>query len=645
MEAAILESIYSRDLGIDADGNIVSRGKVLTSFRDAIRQAVLSEDLEALGVTGVPIEAFLLSTDPSDAPGINRAAALAGINGKLAFKAGKTYRYDRPLVPSEGQTWELNGATLKQSDCVQKTLNASTAAGAAPTFVMPNTTGFFVGQHVNFYKSTWAANLGANEGNFCEATTNFEIIAVTATTVRVSGTTTVNYVSGDYIVLSTIGIWNEDDPGIAVKNGIFDGNKQSYIDASPFSAGVYWGNWAANCDFRVAGDRTSTENLYFFNQRCEAMIIGGRGSNHFNITGINTGGNLFHLTSNTPKGGCVVEGVYARANGMGSSLLHVHGIISISNPVPDFTFKDIEGDGLADDGTTSVTPRLIGGINEGTSNLTIEGVHLRNLGLGTAGARLQPFIDFSTTWTAGTNVDGITLKRFRVEDCGNLVISRTTNDTTRFTNVILDDIRMTKGKVFLQRVASGYMRDCFVDNSTTPTTAVSCYEIAKMENFAFINLRGNMGTSILGAFVVTDTLTDCIINGGLLDGGNKGLYFTVAATRSTAKNVSVRHRSGVTSSNPSGIVVGGSGWTIDNCEVNSTVVSGGSVRGMHITAGTGVICKNNNIRMGDGSRTAVEVASGCVSTQLINNVQTLATVDGGTTTHEVNVATHALYAA
>jgi hypothetical protein len=609
----------------------------------------------------IVVDQYIDSNDRSDSAGIAAAVAAAGNYGTLLFTAGRTYRYDRVIVPQLGQTFEGNGATLKKIDKIATTLTKQVVSGqTAFTITVASAAKFYVGMQINFYTSAWAAAALADAytGNsqlaFCEQG-NYTITAINGNVISVTGSTLQNTYPIGTNVIASCSLFVGDGQSVNVKNVTIrnftiDGNKDSY-------AGTF-NNWVAHCEIRIDGDGTRVENVTINNALCEGMIVGGAGSIYENINGVNTNGNLFHLTGSATAGsesGTVIQNCYGRANSIGFAAglsgLHQAGMISISSPVPSFIIQNMVCEGLADDGTTSATPRFIGNINKLTSSLRINNVLIRNTGNGASGARTYPAFDFSVSMDA--NMVGLSISDVTMIDSGNFTISENSG-TAVFTRVDIDNVKITLGNFRVNRISNFSIGNITVDNSTplvTPNTGIS---IGVCQSGRFYNLSTNSGNGAVTALIIEGACTDVTIDSGLVQEGSQCVRVGVAGTRCTIQGMKTRQTSGVSAANGYGFVLAAQGWNLKNCEVQSNIASGGSTTGVLVnydnsgTAGTkanaGVI-DGCTIRMADALRGSINVSGAQAWNTVVTNCNvTAAITDTGTSTVKANNTTILSYA-
>lgn len=603
------------------------------------------------------LDYWIYPSDNGDAaPGFNRAALAAGIGGVIVCTPGKTYRYGCTMKPLADQVIEGNKAKFKRVDKIASTTTTALTAGSTSFDVgVASAAGFYVGLEVGFYTSAWAAAAnaddyanGSTQLNYCELGV-YSITAINGSTLSVTGPSLArSYASGINIISACSGFrsdtGSQNAEGIQIRNLEIDGNKNSY-------AGTF-NNWVVHCEMRVGGDRTKINTIYLHDAVCEGIMAWGKGAEYRGLSLINTYGNGIHLTGDAyGKGGPVIEVVYARANSIGRAAgmsgIHQHGACSISSPVADFVLQNWVVDGLADDGTTSATPRFIGGLNETTKNLTIRGIGITNVGNGSSGARSYNAFDFSTTMA--TDMIGLTIEDVRMEDSGNFQLSNNSGNF-RYRGVTVDNFRMTKGKFGINRVADSNFTNITVDNSAQTVTPNVAIGIGICEQVTFTNPRCNNGNGAVTGIIIEGVCTDVVIDGGRAQEGQRCVSINVAGIRCTIQGMKTRQTSGISAANGYGFVVGAEGWVVKNCEVQSNIASGGSTTGILVNCdnSASTATKNNapvidgcTVRMADNARASIVIAGASSwNTVVTNNNVTKAVSDAGTST--VGVATNNL---
>lgn len=613
------------------------------------------------GSQEVKVDQFRTVGAVSDNDAVLAASAAAGVNGIVEFSWDQ-YNYDASITPLAGQIWVGNKALLKKRAPFIATLTANANSGSS-SFQLTLSTVYDsagkllrVGQQLNLYKSggVWAtAAAGATPDTQFSYTeqNNFTIVAVDPTTniIKVTGNTLANnYVVGDFVVASCSLFYGPTVAGCAFRDFEFDDGRADAGRAD--SEGNIYGQWIANTVFFVAGDRTEYSNLYLHDTIGEGIILGGRGTVASGIRGLNTGGNLFHLTgegnaaSPTYDGGSIIENVYAKANSVGVSRSHQNGVVTISTPVPDFTLKDFKVDGTAADNATSVTPSFIGGISNTTRNLKIRDINCYNTGLGTSHNRTKNVVDLAASWGTGAeDCEGLEIRNFRAYDCGDFVVNKTdyASKTGRFINTKIEDIYISAGKMTFGGIGKGSkLNKLHVDNSyLTAGGYRQAYDFKNLEHCELSNFTSDSGGADQAGYAVdfSDNSVDVTVSGKNIQRGNiSGI--ALSGTGGTSTLEGLEHNTAIVSG--AGIRVNNTGWVLKNPQYTNRNTSGsgtGNTVGIHIAAQCVVI--NPLSRMHTASYTLpIFVAGGVTGAEIYNAVTTAATpvFDSGTSTKNIN---------
>lgn len=599
-----------------------------------ILRTILSQIRTWFGVVNVRQYGAIGNGTTDDTLAIRAAITAAGVNGTVVFPAGYTFLVSGGLELLAGQTFVMDGATIKRA--AQPTVTTTTAgitSGVTTSIPVASVANLRVGMDVVFVDSA------TTQANLVLGTTLSSVIcritAINGLTLTVNAAPNCTLASGAKCYVSYYMLTLADD--CTVIGGTFDGNKSNWT----------WARWeVTNEIFTGSGtNRATVRECYFHDAPGEGIIINGTYHRILHAHFKNLNGNGVHFSGATHP---VVDGCSVDTCNLDVNVAHVMGCVGWSNTIADATVSNCYlANGYAG----------IGAIDATNDDVTVIGNTIRtcsSYGLYIAGSAANLLIAANRIYScnAGNNGGGMFVQT--ATGRGNLItgnlwsgcsVQITSTGGLDFTNNKIETGALkltactgssfTQNKVYGGGITIDTLINCEVKGNRidrTGDTTNHCLLTASGTSRG-IAIRGNLfiGGNTGIAHAQTGYSDLVIADNEFRENYAAGLSHTVSGAVTGVSLMNNYINNGSTSASSwIGLRNDSGGVSIRRNEIENQNGSSKANFGIYIGAGTGSVVSENTVR-GTYNISTIKINTGSVNTVVERNYVSAAVSDSGTT--------------